>query len=373
MSIDCGQGTETTPEFLKLKTEMTIWAKIQRFPLSATFELTPLCNLRCPMCYVRLDKKCMDKQGRSMSAKEWLEIARQARDMGLLFITLTGGEPFLHPEFWEIYHGMSELGLLVSVYSNGTMIDETVIEHFKADPPHNIKISLYGASNETYETMCGVKDGFTRVSRTVDLLNASGLPFFCTCTLVHENMHDIGALYRFAAEKQIKFFHSNAVALSARSALSDPLSSRTRVDEEKWTLEALEKEKAAIDMHPFARCGGHNMSFFLTWHGHLGFCGFTPKPYVQIKFPLDFKAGWQEMLDMVDAIKTPEECLTCEHAEFCRRCPGLLASESGDPEKISETFCFQAAEKHRIYNELKAQAQKAAECEHTVITEAGSV
>jgi radical SAM protein with 4Fe4S-binding SPASM domain len=118
-----------------------------------------------------------------------------------------------------------------------------------------------------------------------------------------------------------------------------------------------------VDLRPFARCAGVNMTFFLTWHGHLGFCGFSPKPYVQIKFPLDFKSAWEQMLDQVAAIKTPEECQTCEHVEFCRRCPGLLASESGDPEKVSKSFCSQAAEKHRIYNELKAKAESTAESE----------
>ncbi len=361
MSIECEQGLEVTPEFLKIKTELTLWAKIQKFPLYATFELTPLCNLRCPMCYVRLDSKCMAQQGKFMSAKEWLEIARQGRDMGLLFVTLTGGEPFLHPEFWEIYEGMTELGLLVAIYSNGTLIDETVIERLKANPPHNIKLSLYGASDETYEKMCGIKQGFTRVSHAVELLRESGLPFFCTCTVVRENMHDIEALYRFAIPRGVKFFHSSAITLSARGALSDPLSSRTQVSEERWTLEMLEKHKVPVNPQPFARCGGQNMSFFMTWHGHMTFCGFTPKPYVQVSAPFDLKKSWEEMLDMVEAIKTPAECETCEYAEFCRRCPGLLASESGDPEKIAETFCAQAAEKYRIYKKLKAEAEANAE------------
>ena len=66
-------------------------------------------------------------------------------------------------------------------------------------------------------------------------------------------------------------------------------------------------------------------------------------------------AAWKKMLEKAATIKTPEECATCEHASFCRRCPGLLASESGDPGKISETFCAIARDLHRLYDELKAQ------------------
>jgi sulfatase maturation enzyme AslB (radical SAM superfamily) len=66
------------------------------------------------------------------------------------------------------------------------------------------------------------------------------------------------------------------------------------------------------------------------------------------------------MLAQTDAIKIPEECATCEHADFCMRCPGLLAAESGDPGKVCESFCSTAAEMHRVYDELMArEAEKA--------------
>lgn len=354
MSIDCEQNIAIAPDFKRLKSELTLWAKIKRFPLHATYELTPLCNLRCPMCYVRLDAKCMAGQGKQMSAEEWLEIGRQTVEMGTLFVTLTGGEPLLHPQFWEIYNGLTELGLLVNINSNGCLINEEVVERFKNNPPHNLKISIYGASDETYEKMCGFKDGFTRVSHAIDLLKESGLTFFCTTTMVRENMQDIPALYRYAIEKRIKYFHTSAVTLSARGALSDPLQSRTTAAEEGWTLARLEKERRPRNLRPFVHCGGYGTSYFMTWHGHVQFCGFTNKPYAQVKMPGGLADAWTEMLEKSDAIKTPSECTDCPHAEFCKRCPGLLASESGDPEKVSETFCAIAADMHRLYDELKA-------------------
>ena len=357
MSLDCDQGVELAPDFARIKNELTLWAKLKHFPLKVTFELTPLCNFRCPMCYVHLDAAGMAKQGKLMSAEKWLEIGRQSRDMGALFVTLTGGEPFLHPEFWTIYNGLTEMGLLVLIFSNGYLIDEEVVEKLKANPPHNIKLSIYGASNETYETMCGVKNGFTRVSHAIDLLKEAELPFYCSCTVVHENFKDGLELYRFAAEKQIRFFHTMAVAQSARGSLADPLSSRTTTDEENWTLEGLEDLKRKQDLRPFAFCGGYKTSYFMTWHGHMQFCGFAPRPSVQIRDTVDVQTAWDQLHEMTDAIKTPEECATCEHAEFCMRCPGLLAAESGGyPDRTSKAFCEPAAERHRLYDELKAKA-----------------
>ena len=65
-------------------------------PLSASFELSPLCNMNCRMCYVRLSKEEMKEKGRLRTAREWLELAHQMRDSGTLFIILTGGEPLLY-------------------------------------------------------------------------------------------------------------------------------------------------------------------------------------------------------------------------------------------------------------------------------------
>ena len=80
--------------------KLNIWAKETCVPFSTSFELTPFCNFRCVMCYVRLEKEQAEQQGRLLSASEWLEIARGLRDMGTLQIDLTGGEVFVYPEFW---------------------------------------------------------------------------------------------------------------------------------------------------------------------------------------------------------------------------------------------------------------------------------
>jgi radical SAM protein with 4Fe4S-binding SPASM domain len=348
MSSGCEQVGQSAA-FAKLSGELAMWAKIQRFPLNATFELTPLCNLRCPMCYVRLDHACMLQKGRLLSAAEWLEIGRQSCEMGMLNVILTGGEPFLHPEFWEIYNGLKEMGLLVVIYTNGCLVNEEIVEKLKANPPYNMKISLYGASDETYAAMCGDPKGFTRVSRGIDLLKEAGVPFYCSTTIVRENMGDMPAMLRFIVEKKVRFLPTTAVTLAGRGGLSDPEASRLSAREQRLTLEALEKEKHTPTARPFGYCGAYTTFYFMNWQGRMSYCAYAPKPYVQIGSPLKLKESWEKLLELTDAIRIPRECENCEHAEFCRRCPGLLAAESGDPEVICESFCRQAQEKHQMY------------------------
>ena len=357
MSIGCEAERGMQESFARLKKELGVWASFNDMPISGTFELTPYCNLNCPMCYVHLDPIRAAKQGKHLTGKQWLEIARQAAEMGVLILTLTGGEPFLHPDFWEIYEGIVKMGILPHIYTNGCLIDEKIVERLKQYPPYNMKISIYGASDETYESMCGVKHGFTKVSHAIDLLKEAGIPFYTTSTIVRENAHDLAAMYRFAVEKQIPFNHTLAVTGTVRDSIADPHASRINNNELKFTLEALEKEKRPIVKKPFAFCGGYGVSFDISWHGHLGYCNFATKPYVQLSDPIDFPAAWQEMLRLTGQIKIPAECESCEWAMFCKRCPGLLCSESGEPDKVSPEFCRQAEEMYRAYIKLKAEAE----------------
>ena len=73
-------------------------ANAGRIPISASFELTPICNLKCDMCYVRMGADEVRQTGRLRSKEEWLHTAEELQQAGTLFLLLTGGEPLLYPE-----------------------------------------------------------------------------------------------------------------------------------------------------------------------------------------------------------------------------------------------------------------------------------
>ena len=69
-----------------------------RIPLNGTFELSPVCNLACKMCYVRkTQKEVMESSRGILKLDDWRKIAIEARKAGMLEILLTGGEPLLCP------------------------------------------------------------------------------------------------------------------------------------------------------------------------------------------------------------------------------------------------------------------------------------
>ena len=86
-------------------------AKERKTPINGSLELLPLCNMNCDMCYVRLSREEMERKGRLCTADEWLEIGRQMKEAGVLFLLLTGGEPLLFPDFKRMYLELRKMGL----------------------------------------------------------------------------------------------------------------------------------------------------------------------------------------------------------------------------------------------------------------------
>lgn len=120
-----------------------------RIPISASFELTPLCNLSCDMCYVRMNARELSMHGNVRSIDEWIQTAEELKAMGTLFILLTGGEPLLYPQFNELYLALREMGFIITINTNATLITEEVAELFSRVKPRRLNVSLYGGSNET--------------------------------------------------------------------------------------------------------------------------------------------------------------------------------------------------------------------------------
>ena len=104
-----------------IEQKLFMWAESRKEPIYGVLELTPMCNMNCDMCYVRLSREEMDNQGKMLSLERWLELAREMKDAGVLFVLLTGGEPLLYPWFKELYLELLNMGMVVTVNSNGTL------------------------------------------------------------------------------------------------------------------------------------------------------------------------------------------------------------------------------------------------------------
>ena len=172
-------------------------------PLSGTFELTARCNLDCKMCYIH--KKANDSlvKKSEMSAAEWIDIARTAQKAGMFLLLVTGGEPFLRPDFFEMYDEFKSLGLSVSINTNGTLITEKVVRHLAENSPARVNLTLYGASEETYSRLSGDETAFSRAYKAVEMLKEAKIPLKLNYSLTPMNKCDFDKICDFAEKNQL--------------------------------------------------------------------------------------------------------------------------------------------------------------------------
>lgn len=125
-------------------------------PINGTFELTGRCNLNCKMCYVHEQKNVLKMKRKELSVDEWMKIAEQAKEAGLLYLLLTGGEVMIREDFIELYEKLSRMGFRLVINTNGSLMTPQIEDCFRRNPPARVNVSVYGASDETYEALCGV-------------------------------------------------------------------------------------------------------------------------------------------------------------------------------------------------------------------------
>ena len=321
---------------------MQAYAKEHAIPLSGTFELTPRCNFHCKMCYVHLSEERMHRFGSEMNASEWIRLAEQARDAGMLSLCITGGEPLLHPEFETIYRAVVQMGFQITLQTNASTLSEKALNLLDEYPPNAVKTTIYGSNDEVYREVCGVEHGFARVDAGIRAIKALDIPVLAVTTVIRQNMQDLDNIYRYVRELQIPWTYTTAVHPSIRGA--ETKASEAAIDEETAAdFRADVRRMISLpprmpDDKPCDHCKGYRTSFWITWNGKLRFCSFMNEPDIDV-YQKDFPEAWQELVTYEDQLRWPEECRSCEVREVCRMCAGALASRSGSISRVDKEFC----------------------------------
>lgn len=182
-----------------------------RTPIAATLELTRRCNLRCVHCYLGdqaaqwlLKDRELDAAAVNAAISDWAEA-------GCLYLTLTGGEPLLRPDFAEIYRHAREQGLVVTVFTNGTLVADGIAALFRECPPRKVEISLYGATAETHDAITGAPGSHARAWMGIRRLQGAGVRVVLKTVLMKPNLAEREDLERQAAAIGAAFRHDAAI------------------------------------------------------------------------------------------------------------------------------------------------------------------
>lgn len=352
-----------------LERGMMTRAAQQGQPINGSLELLPLCNMNCDMCYVRLSRQEMESKGRMRTGAEWLALGREMAKAGTLFLLLTGGEPLLHPDFKEIYLGLKKLGFILTVNTNGTLIDETWADFFAKNKPRRINITLYGADEAAYARLCHYKGGYEKTVNAVRLLRERNVDVRLGASVTPANVRDLEKLWKISAELDVPMVNDSYMMAANRerdnnfqwdSRLSPKAAAAVRVwatrkeRGEEWFAAYRKAMLAAVDeFAPEAEapcesaCMAGKCSFAVNWQGKMRPCVITTEPQADV-FELGFEHAWHQMTEDYSQYRFSSACSVCRLRPLCPVCPVACKTEEGDYMKKPEYLCRYAAETERL-------------------------
>ena len=344
-----GESEQSVYERVSLFLEQK--ARKNAIPYRGSFELTPLCNLSCKMCYVHLNEAQM--QGRKLlPADTWIDLMGQAIEAGMMRATLTGGECLTYPHFNQVYLFLKSKGIIVTVKTNGVLLNSDRIDFFKHDPPCAIHVSLYGHSEEIYEKVTGNRV-FLNVLENVQLAKKANLPIRIMITPNHYMGEAVKETIRFAKNLGIPYL-INSTLMSAR------LDTQRKKENYDLTLDQyvdmLLYDSGLRNFYPKAReplpqesggemeyelkgvrCGAGRSSFAIRWDGSMSPC-LSMDSSSDNPIEVGFYSAWARINREVTVFPSFKKCERCAYSQNCTYC-AAENEKMGSRFLLDHTWC----------------------------------
>jgi radical SAM protein with 4Fe4S-binding SPASM domain len=325
----------------------------KRTPLEAALEVTRRCPLECHHCYNNLPMGDLPARKRELSLAEYEVILTDMADMGVIWLLFTGGEIFARKDFLDIYTFAKNKGFLITLFTNGILINEKVADYLKEYPPFGIEITLYGRTKETYEALTAMPGSFDRCIRGIRLLQERGLPLKLKTVGTTINKHEVIGMKEFAEQELGVEFKFDSLINPRIDCSQAPLAVRLSPEEVvtldlHWPNVAAEHRKNLEHEieHPINlsqnvySCGGGLKAFAMDPYGHMSICVLSHRETYDVRQG-SVRQGWDQFLLQVrkQERKQLTKCMSCKIHSVCSMCPAAGELENGDPESPVEFLC----------------------------------
>lgn len=337
----------STDEYLE---QFIIMARGHRVPLAGSIAVTHRCNLKCVHCYLGPRSERQNSSTREMGTGKLCALISEIADAGCLYLLITGGEPLLRDDFPEIYRYAKETGLLITVFSNGTLLTEKILALFREFPPHEVEITLYGATAQTYEKISGIPSSYEKCLRGIKSLVDHGIKVNLKTILMTLNMHELFDMEKIAKQFGTRFRFDAAISpcfggdktplafrVPPEEAIRMEFSDNTRIQHWKNFFESSKQHMLVDDLYG---CGAGVTGFHIDPFGNLQPCMMILDVRYDL-FQSSFHVGWNDMIHKMRNKKAGTEfiCRGCEKINLCGYCPAFFRLENGAEDMHSEYVC----------------------------------
>ncbi len=328
----------------------------QRVPMQVSIEVTRRCPLECQHCYNNLPMGDQDARSREMTTEEHFKMLDELVEMGCFWLLYTGGEIFARKDFLEIYTYAKKKGFLITLFTNGTLINERIADYLVEWPPFAIEITLYGRTRETYEALTMVPGSYDRCLRGIKLLRERGLPLKLKTVATSINKHEVTAMRQFAEEELGVDFKMDGQINPRIDCSQSPLA--VRLTPEEVVALDMSTLKAAAEYRSLAKrerdspprrsdtvyfCGGGLQAFAINPTGEMSICVTSQQDTFDIR-QTGLKHAWEHSLREVRDRKRTRvtKCVSCKIRTLCGMCPANGEMENGDKESPVDFLCHVA-------------------------------
>jgi radical SAM protein with 4Fe4S-binding SPASM domain len=170
-------------------------AEVGAKPVSVVIEITHACNVDCEHCYLDL---VPDSKIGALGTEEWKRVFRELKAAGCLFLTLTGGEVLVRRDFFELATYARELGMALTIFTNGTLIDERNADRLAALRPMGVEISLLGGIPATHDAIARRRGAFDKTIAGARRMRERGVPVVLKTVLMRKNVVEHAAMRAIA-------------------------------------------------------------------------------------------------------------------------------------------------------------------------------
>ena len=352
------------------------WSRAR--PMSALFELTFVCNHACSFCY-----NCPSGQ-KEMNTGEVIDALHKLARFNVLYLTLSGGEPLVRKDFFEIAGAARQLGFALRIYTNGYLINDEMAKKIKTIAnPVEMEISIHGAKPETHDRLTCVPGSQQRLLDGVRALRRQGIKVNLKCPVTRDNQDEVLDLERIAREidAHIQF---DVVITPRDDGDKDPLALMATDDflQRFWNDDAYataRKERIPQprrDAPGEAVCGTGRSGLAIDPYGNIYPCVQLRRKAANIRELKDLKEMWFSSPVLIEvrrtAVDVAQRVLKESPAgDQCGFCMGVAELQTGDAAAMYPQAAKNAEFRKKAYESWREKNRKAAKDDGGVLTKCG--
>ncbi|MCL2193784.1 MAG: radical SAM protein [Treponema sp.] len=333
-------------------------------------ELTSRCNEHCLHCYIPHESKIDD-----INPVLFYDVLEQCRKMGVLNITLSGGEPMLHPQFVDFLRKAKEYDFSINILSNLTLLNNEIIAEMKANRLSSVQVSLYSMNGNIHDSITQLPSSFVKTRDAILKLIENDIPLQISCPVMKQNKKCYAEVAKWAEERKIRAV-TDYIIMARYDHTTDNLAHRLSPDEveniirniidndpdyKERLVEADFTEVEKKDISEDILCGVCISSICMVANGNVYPCAGWQNYVCGNVTEQSLREIWEksENVQYLRRLRKKDlpECIDCKERHFCAVCIVRNANEDpdGNPLKINKHFCEVAALNRKIVLDWKAR------------------